>query len=91
MQAFAAANDLRSAAKYYKQLRRSGRSGLAAVSVSHRRMWELLIESYCRQVRAGQGLGVCCRLRLQAVKDEHALHAVGCCGGVCPAPVLPYL
>lgn len=53
-QAFAAAADLRSAAKYYKQLRRSGRSGLAAVSVSHRRMWELLIESYCRQV-GGQG------------------------------------
>lgn len=49
-QAFAASNDLRSAAKYYKQLRRSGRSGLAAVSVSQRRMWELLIENYCRQV-----------------------------------------
>ncbi|KAL4457635.1 hypothetical protein ABPG75_012500 [Micractinium tetrahymenae] len=58
VQAFAAAGDLRSAAKYYKQLRRSGRSGLAAVSVSQRRMWELLIESYCRQNKVRQALQV---------------------------------
>ena len=53
LQAFAATGNLRSANKYYKQLRRSGRAGLAAVSLSHRRMWELLIENYCRLAKVG--------------------------------------
>ncbi|EFN58573.1 hypothetical protein CHLNCDRAFT_140730 [Chlorella variabilis] len=58
VQAFAAAGDLRSAAKYYKQLRRVGKAGLAAVAVSHRRMWEVLIENYCRQHRVKAALQV---------------------------------
>lgn len=57
-QAFAAAGQLRSAGKYYKQLRRSGATALAAVAVSHRRMWELLIESNCRQGKVKQALQV---------------------------------
>ncbi|KAL4857943.1 Protein Rf1 [Chlorella vulgaris] len=58
VQAFATSSDLRSAAKYYKQLRRVGKVGLAAVAVSQRRMWEALIENNCRQHRVKQALQV---------------------------------
>jgi hypothetical protein len=57
-QAFAAGSDLRTAAKYYKQLRRAGRGALAAVAAGQRRMWEVLIEGYCRQHRVKQALQV---------------------------------
>ena len=57
-QAFAASQDLQSAGKYYKQLRRCGRVGLASVSATHRRMWELLIENYCRQHKVAAALQV---------------------------------
>lgn len=58
VQGFAAVGELRSAGKYYKQLRRSNAKALAAVTVSHRRMWELLIESNCRQGKVKQALQV---------------------------------
>ncbi|PSC72603.1 pentatricopeptide repeat-containing mitochondrial isoform B [Micractinium conductrix] len=79
VQAFAATGNLRSANKYYKQLRRSGRAGLAAVSLSHRRMWELLIENYCRLAKVRAALQVFDDWKLAsdswwAAQQQHQAH-----------------
>ncbi|KAL4535973.1 hypothetical protein Ndes2526A_g05528 [Nannochloris sp. 'desiccata'] len=55
-QAFAALGEVRKAWKYYKQLRRGGAVGMEDACLSHRRMFEALIEQNCRSQNVERAL-----------------------------------
>lgn len=54
-QAHAASGDLKSAWRFYKQLQRLG-TGLQETVLTHRRLFEGLIEGFCRQKKVGRAL-----------------------------------